>query len=416
MKVLFITTLSVILNLGILYSQVDTLISYSVKSTEVKIIIPPEKVTYPLFEHTTWNYGTYPGFINLPLEEPNDTAPNSGFTDLFVADSLYNLTDYPVRTAVKIFYYDSDTIKQCCSGIMVSDDLVLTAAHCVYFNFDDDYNDREFRDSLLIAPVYNDGQLSPIFGSSKSLKYFIFKTWYDGVEWDDIALIKLSEPIGEETGWVGIAYNEADNFFEQNVFHKFSYPGETDPVDTSKVYTGNTLFYNYGCLDLITSTSLGYNIQGIPGQSGSSMLYTDNESFYSFGVMNWSYQSKHYRITAEKYFALEYIINGGYTVLNENIRNVQDGYSLSQNFPNPFNSSTTIRFSIPKYELVTIRIFNINGILVRTLINDYLSPGDNQVIWDGKNINGIQTSSGYYYCVIYTSKKLILSKPMLLIK
>jgi subtilisin family serine protease len=85
-------------------------------------------------------------------------------------------------------------------------------------------------------------------------------------------------------------------------------------------------------------------------------------------------------------------------------------YSLSQNYPNPFNPSTTIAYSIPKDGLVTLKVYDVLGEEVVTLINELQSAGTRDITFDAS-----QLSSGvYYYQLVsggFTStKKLILMK------
>lgn len=76
----------------------------------------------------------------------------------------------------------------------------------------------------------------------------------------------------------------------------------------------------------------------------------------------------------------------------ENISGVTPGnYSLDQNFPNPFNPSTTINFTIPNSEFVTLKVFNILGSEVATLVSENLSAGAYKYSFDAKNL-----ASGVY--------------------
>jgi flagellar hook assembly protein FlgD len=90
-------------------------------------------------------------------------------------------------------------------------------------------------------------------------------------------------------------------------------------------------------------------------------------------------------------------------------------YALYQNYPNPFNPSTIIRFDIAEKSHVTLKIFNILGQEVRTLINSVVTPGEKSVSWDGRNDNGLTVNSGIYIYVINAgdyreSKKMIFIK------
>jgi hypothetical protein len=72
-------------------------------------------------------------------------------------------------------------------------------------------------------------------------------------------------------------------------------------------------------------------------------------------------------------------------------------FALEQNFPNPFNPSTTIRFALPKEAPVTLVIYNMLGVPVRTLVNgENLSAANHQVTWDGKDDAGLTVPSGVY--------------------
>lgn len=85
-------------------------------------------------------------------------------------------------------------------------------------------------------------------------------------------------------------------------------------------------------------------------------------------------------------------------------------FSLSQNYPNPFNSSTTIKFILPKPDNVELKIYNLVGQEISTLISKYLFEGEHQIQWDASNL-----PSGIYLYKLKTSyytstKKIILLK------
>ena len=71
--------------------------------------------------------------------------------------------------------------------------------------------------------------------------------------------------------------------------------------------------------------------------------------------------------------------------------------ALHQNFPNPFNPSTEIRFDIPSEGLVKLRIYNQLGQTVRTLADKRMKAGTYRVKWDGTTEAGHQVSSGVYF-------------------
>jgi hypothetical protein len=94
---------------------------------------------------------------------------------------------------------------------------------------------------------------------------------------------------------------------------------------------------------------------------------------------------------------------------------VPDQYELKQNYPNPFNPTTDIRFAIPKSGHVTLEVYNIQGRLVRSLIDRELSAGEHIVQWDSTDDNGNAVASGTYLYRL-TTDEYIDSKKMTLVK
>lgn len=90
-------------------------------------------------------------------------------------------------------------------------------------------------------------------------------------------------------------------------------------------------------------------------------------------------------------------------------------FKLKNNYPNPFNPSTVINYTIPKTENVHIQIFNSLGQLVITLINQVQNAGEHKTIWNGKNSKGKTVSSGIYLYKIEVGK-FTSSKKMNLIR
>jgi hypothetical protein len=90
-------------------------------------------------------------------------------------------------------------------------------------------------------------------------------------------------------------------------------------------------------------------------------------------------------------------------------------FTLGQNFPNPFNPTTSIGFSVPETGQVMINIYDILGRNVRTLISGQYTPGRYSVVWDAKDSNGRMVSSGTYLYRI-TAGKFTEARRMLFMK
>ncbi|RLD53597.1 MAG: hypothetical protein DRI97_13150, partial [Bacteroidetes bacterium] len=91
-------------------------------------------------------------------------------------------------------------------------------------------------------------------------------------------------------------------------------------------------------------------------------------------------------------------------------------YCLRQNYPNPFNSETTIQFQITSPEHVTLKIYNIRGQEVRTLLNQKLPAGNKTVFWDGTNNQGRAVNSGVYLYRLETKRDIFFMKKMILLR
>jgi hypothetical protein len=101
--------------------------------------------------------------------------------------------------------------------------------------------------------------------------------------------------------------------------------------------------------------------------------------------------------------------------IEPNMKNIPDKFTLSQNYPNPFNPTTKIKFDIPAVGTgrdlsVQLRIYDILGREVSTLVNEQLKPGTYEVEWDGSNY----PSGVYFYKLITDSfseaKRMVLIK------
>jgi len=200
------------------------------------------------------------------------------------------------------------------------------------------------------------------------------------------------------------------------------------------------------------------SIQSTPAVAANGIIYIgcNNGVLYavnSDGTLRWSYQTEseindHIVVTNDEmiYFTNEtgYLyaihgLNGGlanspWPMIHQNPKhncrldeyfisssdeNVVPANFILTNFPNPFNPSTTISFSLitEHTENVEIIIYNIKGQKVKSLpINQSANLLVNQVLWDGTNSNNKSVSSGIYFYKLMVDKKTVASKKCLLLK
>lgn len=99
---------------------------------------------------------------------------------------------------------------------------------------------------------------------------------------------------------------------------------------------------------------------------------------------------------------------GGITAVG-NGEGQPSGFTLYQNYPNPFNPTTAISYSLPQTDWVTIRVYNLLGSEVATLVDEKKNPGNYQVTWNGERF-----SSGVYFYKLTTGADISVKKMVLL--
>ena len=336
------------------YAQQKTILIFDLQNHTVDSVKNIQYDSTKLSDRTNYYPGTIDTLTEMLEQIPPayNLYPNSQFTRKKKADVDYDITKYPIRTSVKISFEKNDTLKSDCSGSMVSRKHVLTAAHCVSAI---NTNTLLF-DSLYVCPIFDNGQSNINFPCSWVQKIFLFKNW--NIVTGDFAILQLNESIGDLTGWISIGFNEADSALRDGIYYKFSYPAYTMlPLDSAQ-YNGDTLYYNYGKIDIVTNNQIGIsNTNGIQGESGSSLIKVENHRNYtSYGVLSFSSNLMHCKIDNWKYHYLESILHNDLTfgVAEEH----NDAEFLI--FPNPAKDVIRVR-NIGQSEITEISVRDILG-------------------------------------------------------
>jgi hypothetical protein len=100
---------------------------------------------------------------------------------------------------------------------------------------------------------------------------------------------------------------------------------------------------------------------------------------------------------------------------NTSIREIPFLYALQNNYPNPFNPTTTVQYQIPENTQVRLVVYDMLGQIVRTIVDEAQEAGYYSVEWDGRNNNGESVSSGVYIYRIQVGS-FVTSKKMNFIK
>jgi lysophospholipase L1-like esterase len=117
------------------------------------------------------------------------------------------------------------------------------------------------------------------------------------------------------------------------------------------------------------------------------------------------------------YYRLEDVSVSGKSIMHEPVAvvvGIPKTFQVYQNFPNPFNPTTTIRFELPKAERVRVEVFNVLGQRVRILLDDNVEPGFHELRWDGKDELGRDVPSGVYYLRVHAGDMAQVKKMLLL--
>jgi carboxypeptidase family protein/flagellar hook capping protein FlgD len=223
---------------------------------------------------------------------------------------------------------------------------------------------------------------------------------------------------------IGLEYTLADTLVAENCYwgHPSGPQHPDNPGGLGAVITGNvdftpwalspnTLILDTTIQGIVTNSSTGLPVDGAqvvlsPLFPGSSTI-ADELGAWSLSIPAGS--GYDLAITAPGYLDylasdLSFIAGQVYQFdvdLPHILSDVIDGdlptaLNLSQNYPNPFNPMTTIQFSLPRAEHVSLRIYNAQGRLVKTLVNGVLPVGLHDAIWVADDDTGRPVASGIY--------------------
>ena len=167
-----------------------------------------------------------------------------------------------------------------------------------------------------------------------------------------------------------------------------------------------------GATNSSTSPTLAWNDS--PGAAAYQLQVSTTSSFAATvadqsGICDTSFSVSGLRTRTQYYWRVQASnagVNGGWTTaapfsfttpVQQKDEVVPLAYQLNQNFPNPFNPGTAIKFILPRAGKVTLQIYNETGQLVRALVDGEMNVGRHEISWDGRNQSGAAAASGIYF-------------------
>jgi hypothetical protein len=338
------------------------------------------------FQQGNWNLamqlsadlGHYVGDAHQPLH-----CTKYYDTDLFGKSGLHSR-------------YETTLVGQFQNLIVYTNDSASYVSDINNFVFNFIYQSNRDLDTVQLAD-----SIAHVFAGSTSGTVYLQKFW-DGCGYQIIQLMKTaSKSIADliYTAWVDAGS-----------------PSQTNPVELTS-FTANTSLGKV-LLSWRTATesnNRGFEIQRKIDENNWMVLAFRNGNGTTTNSNNYSFTDNISGLNADKisYRLRQVDFNGqskySPVVLVDNL--IPEKFSVSQNFPNPFNPSTIIKYQVPQNSFVSLKVYNSLGQQVAVLVNGMVNAGSYEVQFHSSDL-----SSGVYYYVIKAGENFVQTKKMMLMK
>lgn len=288
-----------------------------------------------------------------------------------------------------------------------------------------------------------DGNFAMV-GSPENRSVHVY--FFDGSDWTEQAILTASA--GSNDDRFGSSISIDDNFAVIGAFggivstvigsaYVFYFDGSEWIEQAVLMASDGFEFNHYGC-----SVSISGNIAVIGAQYDDEFGQWSGASYiYNFDGLNWIEVTKIVASDGAEFdkFGTSVSVDSDFLIVGAHgddgnagdsgtayifhtnelgLEEITIPKSIPQlsNYPNPFNPTTKIEFSIHNNSIIELSIFNIKGQIIKTVVNNQFPSGDHSIIWNGDDENGKSVASGIYYYKLNVNGKTEAVNKCLLLK
>jgi len=191
--------------------------------------------------------------------------------------------------------------------------------------------------------------------------------------------------------------SKLDTSFDEAGYHSVAFLDSAPQISAGEDVYVAVKFTNSSYIYPVVSDQEG------PDETATTYISSNGSSWYDLGL---SSNDVAIRVRTSPTLVLS---------VNDSDGLLPDGFSLSHNYPNPFNPGTTINYTLPMRSHVNISIYNLLGQRINTVVDRLKSAGEYTTYWDGTGFDGKQVSTGVYFYRLQAgdyaqSKKMLLLK------